>query len=185
MILFYFAYRMETRYCYNCQKFQSQKAYLSCIKRHHKVIEYDDRYKYTDIIANEDVDDVDQANYEIWKRRFIEPDDEEIEVYDYSKGIKDNLCPEHGKKAFGFCIDCDRLICFEEKSHFSHHYILFRDYDINNDIIDNEEDDDFENNKSIVSTCNNIIATKDNLRKISFELPHKRSGSGFLPHHPC
>ena len=108
---------METRYCFNCKKFKSFRAYLSCIKKHHKVIRYDDRHKFSEIIA--DQDDKDKANFEVWKNRFIEQDVEEIETYDYSKGIHDNLCPLHGMKAYGFCLDCDRLICFEEKSHFS------------------------------------------------------------------
>ena len=130
-------------YCIRCKKLKTLKSIKACIDKKHAYVVFDKFVKFDDKLIEENNDEneaVEEVAERIWRSRFIDIEDEAVEVYDYNKQFKELLlnpsseaiCPVHQKRAYGFCFDCDRFICLEEKTHFNHVHLLFSDFGFEN-----------------------------------------------------
>lgn len=142
----------ETAFCPICSYFK--KSFKTCVKGKHPIFVYRSN---------------NPLPLEIWKKRFTKIPEEPLELYDYNTSdIGTCLCPIHLKEAQGFCIDCNRCFCFESKFHFSHHYILFSDFDINNDISYNPEDEQtLKELASIKHMVSSLIDNKEQIQEMN------------------
>lgn len=132
-------------YCLKCKQYKDD--YDECVRKKHPFVRFDKLYQYDCELIDKQLEGekVSQAKRRIqemriarriWRWRFINPPSEEIIPYDYTQWTE-NLgcnCPIHNKRPYGFCIDCDRLVCFDENTHFSHRYILFSDHGLHNEL---------------------------------------------------
>lgn len=106
-------------YCLTCKRFKT-RSFKGCIKAHHILVFNNEDYHYHP--------DIDESRTDVWTQRFINKPFENIDVFCYKESNLAGLCPLHKQAAKGFCINCNRLICFEEKTHFTHQHFIFSDY---------------------------------------------------------
>lgn len=142
-------------YCMKCKKYK--RSIKTCVKAHHSIVQFNPYYKYPESIA--------KFGEKIWKHRFVKLDPEPIDTYIYGKNIQVScLCPLHQQPARGFCFDCDRLFCFEKKTHFSHKHILFADFGIENEKSFTSDDAfDAEYHINVVKQTSELIKNKDSI----------------------
>lgn len=174
-------------YCIRCKKLKSLKSIKACIDKKHTYVVFDKFVKFDDKLIEENNDEneaVEEVAERIWRSRFIDTEDEAVEVYDYNKQLKElilnpsseAICPVHQKRAYGFCFSCDRFICLEEKTHFKHVHLLFSDFGFENKPSSKRAptlEDETTHRAHLIAVINESLDKKQAILKQSIEIRDK------------